>query len=370
MPLEPYPRGKTWWAKGRVELHGRPITGYIRESTGASDESGALDWIAERTAWERRRVHTGEEHRPLTFNDLVLIYEPTPQMAKALIPICAEIGNTLISEITPGLIRDLGRKLYPKNCTDHWRRWVITPARAVINHGHDRHGPRCPPIKIKGYSDEERIKQDKARKKASRIERRPGDWEWLLQFREHAPARCAALALFMFTTGARVGQAVRMNPALHLKLQENKVIVPGAKGSDDREIEIPLELVVELANLPAKTPRGWDKSDKKNLRVFGYADSCAPLKAWRTACRKAGIDYRSPHAAGRHGFGQEFNVRQPVDEKAAGKFGGWKDTALMRRTYTHAEDADGKILAAFRTGLVQAEQTTGLKLRKLRGKIA
>lgn len=367
MPLEAYKRGKVWWAKGRVELDGRPITGYIRESTGASTQGGAEAWIRETTDRERYCHVTGEPDRPLTFNGALLLYEPTPQMAEALIPIVGEIGEMLVRDITPGLIRSLGPKLYPNNCTDHWRRWVITPARAVINNAHDQLGSRCPPIKIKGYSEEERIAQDKARKKASRIERRPGDWEWLLRFREHASPRCAALALFMFTTGARVGQAVQMHPEKHLRLQQGKVIVPGAKGHGDREIEIPTELVVELANLKAKTPRGWDRSKKENLRVFGYASSCGPLKSWRAACGDAKIDYRSPHAAGRHGFGQEFNVRQPVDEKAAGKFGGWKDTALMRRTYTHAEDAEGKILAAFRTGLVQAETATGLKLLKNAG---
>ena len=35
------------------------------------------------------------------------------------------------------MIRDLGRKLYPDNCTDSWRRWVVTPARAVINKAND-----------------------------------------------------------------------------------------------------------------------------------------------------------------------------------------------------------------------------------------
>lgn len=367
MPLEAYKRGKVWWAKGRVELNGRPITSYVRESTGASEESGARDWIIEKEDGERRRFLIGEEHRPLTFNDALLLYEPTPQMADALIPIAEEIGDMLVREITPAAIRALGKRLYPNNCTDHWRRWVITPARAVINNAHDQLGARCPPIKIKGYSEDERVDQDKARKKASRIERRPGDWEWLLRFREHAPPQCAALALFMFTTGARVGQAVQMHPETHLRLQQGKVIVPGAKGHADREIEIPAEVVVELANLRARTPRGWDRTKKRNLRVFGYASSCGPLKAWQTACAAAKIDYRPPHSAGRHGFGQEFNVRQPVDEKAAGKFGGWKDTALMKRTYTHAEDADGKILAAFRTGLVQAETATGLKLLRKAG---
>jgi hypothetical protein len=86
-PSKPTARGKTWWAKGRVELNGRPITGYIRESTGASEESGARDWIIEREDRERRRFLIGRRARQLTFNDALLLYNPTPQMAEALIPI-------------------------------------------------------------------------------------------------------------------------------------------------------------------------------------------------------------------------------------------------------------------------------------------
>ena len=44
MPLEPYPRGAVWWARGRVEYNGAPITEYYRCSTGASEEQGAWDW--------------------------------------------------------------------------------------------------------------------------------------------------------------------------------------------------------------------------------------------------------------------------------------------------------------------------------------
>jgi integrase len=362
MSLEPYLRGATWWAKGRVDYNGRAISEYIRESTGAASEAGARDWIAEKEEGERRRYLIGEQERPLTFVDALALYSPTPAMAKYLIPIVQEIGSMLVRDITPVLIRDLGPKLYPGNCTDSWRRWIITPARAVINNAHDRLGGRCPPIKIAGYLEKDRIEQDIARKKPSRIDRKPGSWGWLLRFREHASRRHGALALFMFATGARVGQATAMRPD-HLNLQECKVTIPGAKGHAAREIQIPLELVVELANLPPKTPRGWERR-KANLRVFGFASKDGPRKGWMTACARAGIDYLPPHSAGRHGFGQEFNVRQPVDEKTAGKFGGWSDTGLMRRTYTHAEDVVTKIHAGFRTGLVQAENDTGLKLRK------
>ena len=63
--------------------------------------------------------------------------------------------------------------------------------------------------------------------------------------------------------------------------------------------------------------------------------------------------------------GPEMNVRHPVDEKAAGEFGGWADTALMRRTYTHAEDSGTKIHAVFRVGLDEAEAATGPTLKRM-----
>jgi integrase len=361
--LTPYIRGATWWAKGRVEYNGRPITGYIRESTGASDESGARDWISEREAWECRRLLTGETERPLKFNDLVTLYDPTPEMAKHLIPVIGEIGDCLVRDITPEMIRDLGPKLYPANAADSWRRWVITPARAVINNGHDRLGSRCPKISVKGYSKTQRATQDKRRGKPSRVKRVPGSWEWLLQFREHASRRHGALALFMFVTGRRVGQSVSMHPR-HLDLQNARVCVPGAKGHDDEWIDIPMYLVVELANLQPKCPQGWDRSDKSNLRVFGFAGRCSPLKGWRAACAKAGIPYLPPHSAGRHGFGQEMRVRQGIDKQTVGAFGAWFDTELLDRTYTHEEDVVTKIHGGFRAGLVQAETATGLKLLK------
>ena len=100
----------------------------------------------------------------------------------------------------------------------------------------------------------------------------------------------------------------------------------------------------------------------KNLRVFGFADRSSPRKGWARACKAAGIDLLPFHAAGRHGFGQEMNVRQRVDEKAAGDFGGWADTTLMRRTYTHAEETSVKVHKAQRKGLRAAEKTTKLRL--------
>lgn len=359
--LTPYLRGATWWAKGRIEYNGRAITGYLRESTGASDEAGARDWITEREEQERRRHLIGEEERPLSFADAVMLYDAEPTMARYLKPLVIELGGIPCAKITPQMVKDLGPKLYPTNSTDTWRRWVIAPARAVILNANSL--GKCPPIRIPGYENKERVKQDKKRGKWSRVRKTPGSWDWLLKFYAEAPPRLGALALFMFSTGARIGQCCEMHPTKHLKLQEGKAIIPGAKGHEDREVQLPPELIAELANLPAKTPRGWVRTDKKNLRVFGYASNCGPLKAWRSACKKAKIPYLPPHSAGRHGFGQEMFIRQGVDKKAVEAIGGWSAHGnMVDRTYTHAENENGKILTAFRTGRVQAEKRTGLKL--------
>jgi len=248
---------------------------------------------------------------------------------------------------------------YPDASTDTWVRHVVTPVRSVINNAHDL--GHCAPIRIKGYSKEERVAQDIKRGRKSRVKKTPGSWEWLLKFRQHAPKRHAALAMFMFMTGARISQAVAMNPDRHLKLDEMLVCIPAAKGHDDRWITVPQELVTELASLPLIYPRGFDRT-AENLRVFGFADRSSPRKGWARACKLAEIDLLPFHAAGRHGFGQEMNVRQGIDEKAAGEFGGWSDTSLMRRTYTHDEQTTEKIHEAQLRGLRAAEQATKLTL--------
>lgn len=358
MPLEPYKRGNNWWVRGRVEYVGTPITDYYRRSIGTSSEAGARRWCIDE---ERRKIRTyllGDE-KALTFAEAVVLYPATPADASYLTKIVPIIGSLLIKDITPKMIKNLGEILLPKASTDTWIRQIITPVRAVINNAHDL--GQCGPIRIRGYTNEERVAQDLKRGKKSRIKRQPGSWDWLLKFRQHASQRHAALALFMFMTGARISQAVAMHPDKHLDLANGRICIPPAKGHAERWVDIAPELITELTNLPPLYPRG-KLHRPENLKVFGFADRSSPRKGWNDACKKAGIEYLPFHAAGRHGFGQELNVRQPVDEKAAGDFGGWADTALMRRTYTHAEQVSAKVHDAQRRGLRLAEERTKIKL--------
>jgi integrase len=364
MPLEPYLREGKWWAKGRVEYNGQPITRFQRSSTGAPSEAGAWQWCHEEEERIRKNYLLGpeaESEQPLTFGDAVALYEANSKTANYLIPIYGKIGSHLLTDITPKQVRDLAREIYPDVGTVTWVRQVITPIRSVMNNAHDL--GKGPAISIKGYDKNERTRQDNRRGTTGRTKYPPGSWEWMLQFCEHAEPRVKALALTMFATGARISQALSMTPE-HLDLARNRICIPAAKGMSDRWLNIQDWLVDALKALPEFLyPRGWEHIPE-NRRVFGYAERSSPRKAWNKAIEKAGIEFIPFHSAGRHGFGQELNVRHSIDEKAAAAFGGWADVGLMKRAYTHAEDTANKVHVAQEAGLARAEAKTNIKLRK------
>ncbi|PSJ60808.1 tyrosine-type recombinase/integrase [Pseudaminobacter soli (ex Li et al. 2025)] len=353
MPLELYERNGWWWFKGRIDRI--PGGKYYRQSSGipsAADKGEAYREIARFEEQEFKRHYIGEE-QAITFSEAVLLYPAGTLEAADLLKIVPLIGDRPVAKITPQEVSNLGPKLYPNSSTDSWQRHVVTPVRAVINNAH-RLG-KCPPIRVTTYSKQERLDQDRARGKSSRVEKTPGSWEWILAFRAKANPYLGAMALFMFETGARISQAAAITPA-DLDLQNAQVWMPEAKGTEAQWVTISMDLVIELANLkprrPRKGPHG--KTRPKEHRVFGYQAKDGVYKAWKTACKKAGIEEIMPHAAGRHGFATEMLVRHKLDAATVAKAGRWSDRALMQKTYMHDENATDKVQEALRTGRVQA----------------
>lgn len=340
MPLELYKRGRKWWVRGRTD----GIDDYVNRSLGTFDAAVAKTKLREIERKAQQRALLGSdapsEADELTFAAAVMLYDAKPSDAKYLLKIIPLIGNMRVRDITPKLVRDLGKKIYPQAACDTWRRQVVTPICAVINNAHQEKG--TPLIRVKAYTAAERQNQDALRGKASRREKTPGSWDWLTVFRAHANRYQGALAFFMFTTGARISQAIEIEPR-HLDLQNHRLLMPAAKGHQEQWISIMAELVVELANLP---PR--------NGRVFGYQQRWGVYKAWKTTCRNAGIDYIPPHAAGRHGFATELVVRQGVDPRTAADMGRWSSPKILLDTYTHSTKSTASIHDAFRRGKPEA----------------
>ncbi|WP_180901437.1 tyrosine-type recombinase/integrase [Martelella soudanensis] len=336
MPLEHYKRGNKWWVRGRADGDNE----YINRSLGTSDEEIAKAKIRDFERKARQRAILGDDApRPedeLDFASAVKLYRSNPASDAFLLKVIPFIGHLKVKDIKPKLVRYLGVRIYPGAATDTWRRQVVTPICAVINNAHEL--GKCQPIRVRAYTAQERIEQDKRRGKVSRQAKTPGSWEWLSAFRSEANPYLSAMALFMFTTGARIGQAVEITPD-HLDLQSHRLIMPPAKGHQAQWVEIMAELVAELANLP---PR--------NGKVFGYASRHGVYEVWKKACARAGIEYIPPHAAGRHGFGTELTVRQGIDPVTAAKHGRWSSPRILLDTYAHAEDSSASIHDAFRRG--------------------
>lgn len=339
MPLEIYQRGRTWWLKGSVD----GLDGYIRRSLGTSDRAIAEIKAGSIEREARERAVLGDRapkpSEKLTFAGAILLCNPGTADAGYLKKVLPHMGNRKLVDITPAEIRDLGHRIYPTASCDTWQRQIVTPVRAVINRAHDL--GKGPALRIKGYSKQERQEQDRKRGILSRQEKTPGSWPWVLSFRIEANPYLSALALFMFTTGARVSQSLEIRP-LDLDLQNGRLWLPGAKGHPAQWVSIVPETVVDIANL---TPR--------HGRVFGYTTRQAVYGPWRTACKRADIEYLPPHSSGRHGFGTETIVRQGVDPVTVAEAGRWSDPSLLLKTYAHGEDTDAKIQAALRAGLQQ-----------------
>lgn len=356
MPLDIYKRGRFFWVKGRVEYNGRPIAGPYRQSTRATTEAGARDWINQETELQIR-LHVVGEESAMRFADAVNLYHPSAKTAKQLLPILNEIGDMPLGAITGAFLKSLGPKLKPDACTDTWWREIVTPARAVINNSHELKG--TPLIRVKAYDSFDRIAQDKLRGKPSRVERTPADKEWVEAFCNVADPYNAALVRFMFETAARVDQATSIEPK-DLKPADNQVRIKAQKAHGDVWVKVSPEMMDEMCSLAPKRPKNRKTGKLMNARVFGYGSSTGYNTRWQTICKDAGIPYLSAHPAGRHGFFTELVVRQGVDPVTAAKAGRWSDPNLPMRIYAHAETDEADVRARFRTNHVQTDtvQTT------------
>ena len=190
----------------------------------------------------------------------------------------------------------------------------------------------CAPLRIKNYYE-------------APVERPAADRAWIDAFRQRADDhRLSVLALFMFVTAARIGEAIKLGPE-HLELEKKRIVGPSGKNGDPCIYYLTDELVQEFRLLrPERIFYG-----EGPWRLFGWATTVGPRQAWRTTCERAGIPCLTPHEAGRHGFGTETIVRKRIDVVTAAKLGRWRDPAVLLKRYAHAiglgetaEDVFGK----------------------------
>ena len=302
----------------------------IRRSAETADRQLAEDVALKHEARLRRAAVHGEKAE-LTFAEAVNLYLDHKPDSRYLLPVLEHFGKKKVEAITPPLVRQAARNLYPGCAAATWNRQVVTPVRAVINFAAEE-----------GLCDHFRMKRFPEGQKKSRP---AGDKAWLASFQKQARKQgldhLAALARFMFETGARIGQTCALTWD-DLDLAQGAVRLStrktGANGPETRERVAWLtpKLVAEIANL-----------DRHPRKVFGYSSRSTVDKSWKVVVGKAGLRVLTPHEAGRHGFATEMVVRGGVDVATAADRGGWASKRLMLETYVHGQESREVIDAVF-----------------------
>lgn len=298
-----------------------------RESTRTPEKKLAQE-IAAAAEHRHRHSHAAGLSAVTTFGEATALYLEARKSPRFLDPIVDRLRDVRVADLTGESLRRIATELYPNAAPATLNRQVLTPAAAVINHAADL-----------GYCQKVTIK----RFKVARPVRGAGDWPWIETFNQAAIGngrrRLGAMALLMFTTGARIGQACKVLWA-DIDLAAKTVRLPAAKGHPARIAFLVPEALAAIAALSSPETRPGQK-------VFGYSGRNSVYPGWRATVKAAGLPPLNPHEAGRHGFGATMN-RAGIDPVTASTAGGWSSPRVYIDTYAKAGNIAVAVHAAFK----------------------
>lgn len=317
----------------------------VRKSLGTRDEKRAGEQLAlfEARLWKR---HSYGEEAVRTFEEAALSYMKQGGERRYLGPVIKHFKGRTLGSIKPADIKEAAFLLYPAAKPSTRNRQVIIPARAVVNHGHERGW--CGALKVKAFEVEKSHKN------------KPVDRAWLDKFIAEADRsklpHLSACVLFMHQTGARVSEAISLTGEF-VDLGRRVAVLEKTKTTPMSTRFLTAELVARLAAL---RPR-------KGVRLFGYTDRQAVNRRIKAVCKRAKIEPRSSHAAGRHSFATNA-INGGAKVKDVMDAGNWKSAALFLETYVHSEEAGRNVAGIFdqQSGPIDANLPQGLKMRRSR----
>lgn len=333
MPLKLKKRGEIWHYSGTVA--GRRLRG----STKTAQRAEAAI-VANQV--ESRELQRGRDPGSvLTFAQAAIEYRKSRSAPKYLELVEDHWRDTPVKDITRGKLRRAAIDLLPNGSGAYRNRAVIVPTLAVINYAADL--DMCAPVRAKRFPEPKKTKE-------------PATREWVAAFMAHSSPHLGALACFMFSTGARISEAIAVTWGA-VDMTAGKVqITMGKAGGEIRTAHMPPPLIAALANLPSNRAAG--------AQLFPYAAYDSVRKPWDAAVKRADIKAVTPHGC-RHGFATSL-MHQGVDPVTVAKRGGWKSPAQLFKTYGHAMDDETVTNLLFGKPVAQtAEQSANVLKIKL-----
>lgn len=305
------------WVNGWAHCHGTgPDKKRFRRALKTQDPRRAEEIRAdiENQLW-RKKLY-GEEHA-VTFEECAVHYVEDGGEAKFILPMATQLHGMALKDITAKHIRDAARAAYPNASNATINRQGITPARAVINYGHEQKW--CPLIKVKG------LPVEKPKRKAV-------DRNYLEKLRPHLPDRAFAVMLFLHQTGRRISEALELTPD---RIVDGKAFIPETKNGD-----------AAWAHLTPELQSLIERIEPRHGLVFGYVKRSSLYPTLRRACKKAGVEYLGTHQPGRHSFATTLSAAG-WGTKAIADAGGWKTTRMVAEIYDHPAETQAKASRLF-----------------------
>lgn len=252
-----------------------------------------------------------------TFEAAALSYVRHGGEARYIGRLIEELGDRLVTTITPVEIREVALKLNEGNGPATVNRNAICPARAIMYHAHEM-----------GWCMAMRIRKFKAPKSRKHL---PVDGAWLSAFIRQCEIdnlpHLAGLVLFMNHTAARVSEAVGVLGD-HVDMSKKLVVLVKTKTDVMANAYLTDELVLRISNLgmlPGKP-------------VFRYTSRYSVNERIEAVCKRARIPIRSSHSIGRHSFATNA-MKLGLDLKTAMEAGRWKSATVFLETYVQPEQS-------------------------------
>lgn len=245
----------------------------------------------------------------MTFAQAAMLYRQSGRPERFLRSVEDHWKDTPVKAITAGAVRAASIQMYPNAGPATRNRQAIVPTQAIINHAAEL--DLCDHIKVKRFT-------------VHKKEKAPATWPWIQAFMAACvKPNLAALAAFMFLTGARISQALAVEWD-DVDFQARKVMIRGTgKGDPNRRAHMPPELIAALARIP----------DERSGPVFKISSRSNCRTQWAGAIRRAGIKPLSYHSC-RHGFATVL-LDRGVSPVTVAKRGGWRSPQHVFATYGH-----------------------------------
>lgn len=251
-----------------------------------------------------------DQSEPVTFARAVTYYIELGHSPRFIQPLLTHFGTAPVDHITGEAVQQAAKKLYPGRAAATVVRQVYTPMTAILNTAAGEGWCAAPKFK---------------RPKVIKRQMQAASPEWFEALLTEAPPRLAALLCFMATTGCRITEALFAD----FDLKNCRAIIGRDKRGKPKEVAYPVWVQAMIANLPPSNSRS----------IFGYAGRSSAYKTLRRVCDRAGIEYLTPHQAGRHTFAT--NLLKAGKSLAFVKDAGhWSSGKLVMETYGHLERSD------------------------------